>query len=83
MTKQQYVDGLIECNSKLTKLNSKLINQSEAMMRGVAEVVSLIENDESSSRAQYEEVLTKIMKTLELTLTRANNYVRNYDTENR
>lgn len=83
MTKQQYVDGLIECNNKLTRLNSKLINQSEAMMRGVAEVVSLIENDESSSRAQYEEVLAKIMKTLELTLTRANNYVRNYDTENR
>lgn len=83
MLNEEYVDSLIECNRELAKINTKLINQSNAMMNGISEVVNLISNKCHSMNAEYEETFAQIMKTLDLAITRGNNYTRDYDHLNR
>lgn len=76
-------NSLVENSRRLAKLNSQLINYSGAMLNGLKKIYELVEKPRSGSRHEYEESMEEIINTIRLTLTRANNYSRDYDIENR
>lgn len=83
MNNDKEFNSLVDCNHKLAKLNSQLINHSEAMLNGMRKISELTDKPRSGSRSEYEQVMEEIVEAIQLTLTRANNYTRNYDIENR
>lgn len=78
-----HIEALLACNESLNDVNRKLSNQSDAMLKGISEVIKIIDSSNASTKAEYEELMQDILNSLKLTITRSINYTKQFNIEDR
>lgn len=82
MSHNEDLKFILEYNAELSEVNKKLLNQSEALIGGMRQIIRLIDDNAINNRTDYQEVLQEIHRLINLSLTRSINYTKPYDKGN-